>query len=426
LASSLDHIDHIVVLMMENRSFDHMLGYLKLKHGSEVDGLTGRETNPGDDGCPEKVRPLTSARSPTGAGNSSRDVAEQLEDSNQGFVRNYLRQAAHADPPGLVMGYYDESQVWAYDYLARTFVVCDRWFASVPGPTIPNRLFALTGSSDGEMDNPKGTRIYEGLRTVFDCLDQALGNRARETRWGYYFHDLPMAVLLKQHLDELSPGSGRRIRQWLFGGAPRIRKIDAFFEGARKGRLPAVSWIDPDFADIGRSNDDHPPKSDVHAGQSLVACVYNALLTGGSDLWTRTLLIVLHDEHGGFFDHVPPPPSGDPSPFDRLGGRIPAIVVSAWTPPGVDSVRRDHASMLRTILDRFAPTETLTPRVARAPSLAALLSLSSPRRDARSIEIPARAPDLTQARALPTTPTELEGMVRGYRAELARRGVSLD
>jgi phospholipase C len=425
LPSNLDRIEHVVVLMLENRSFDHMLGYLKLKHGLAIDGLTGCETNPGENGSPVGVHRLKSTRFPTDVGHAFRDVAEQLEGPNQGFVRNYLRHAARAAAPDLVMGYHDESQVWAYDYLARNFAVCDRWFASVPGPAVPNRLFSLAGSSDGDTDHAKGVKIYEGLRTVFDCLDQALGDRAKDERWGYYFHDLPMLVLLEQHLDELSPGSLRKVLAWLTGCTPRIRKIDVFFERARAGRLPAVSWIDPNFADIGQSDDDRPPKSDIHDGQSLVAKVYNAILGGGSDLWTKTLLVVLYDEHGGFFDHVAPPPSGDPSPFDRLGVRVPAIVVSAWTPASVDSVDRDHTSLLRTILDRFAPTDSLTPRVARAPSLAAVLSLASPRGDARPIETPARPTVFAEARAASTAPTGLEVMVRDYREELARRGVSL-
>jgi phospholipase C len=425
LPSNLDRIEHVVVLMMANRSFDHMLGYLKLKHGLAVDGLTGGETNPGENGRPARVHTLESTRFPTDVGHTSRDVAEQLEGLNQGFVKNYRRQPVHADPPDPVMGYHDESHVWAYDYLARSFTVCDRWFSSVPGPTIPNRLFSLAGSSDGDTDNAKGIKIYEGLRSVFDCLDEALRDRAKGERWGYYFHDLPMLVLLKQHLDELNPGFVRKVLAWLIGWSPRIRKIDVFFDRARQGRLPAVSWIDPNFADIGQSNDDHPPKSDIHDGQSLVARVYNAILDGGSDLWTKTLLVVLYDEHGGFFDHVAPPPSGDPSPFDRFGVRVPAIVVSAWTPAGVDSFARDHTCLLRTILDRFGPTESLTPRVARAQSLAGLLSLASPRRDVSPIEIPQRPMVFTRAGAAATPPTELEVMVRNYREELARRGVSL-
>ncbi len=425
MPSSLDRIEHVVVLMMENRSFDHMLGYLKLEHGFAVDGLTGSEANPGENGSLAGVHRLRSTRFPTEVGHTSRDVKEQLEGLNQGFVKNYLRQAVHADPPNLVMGYHDGSHVWAYDYLARNFAVCDRWFSSVPGPTIPNRLFSLAGSSDGDMDNAKGIKIYEGLRSVFDCLDRALGDRAKDERWGYYFHDLPMLVLLKQHLDELSPGFVRKVLSWLTGWTARIRKIDVFLGRARQGRLPAVSWIDPDFGDIGSSNDDHPPKGDIYDGQSLVAKVYNAILSGGSDLWTKTLLVVLYDEHGGFYDHVVPPPSGDPSPFDRLGVRVPAIVVSAWTPASVDSVNRDHTSLLRTILDRFAPTESLTPRVARAQSLAGVLSLASPRSDARPIESPARPMEFAEARAASTAPTEREVMVRDYREELARRGVSL-
>jgi phospholipase C len=425
LASNLDKIDQIVVLMMENRSFDHMLGYLRLKQVLPVDGLKGTEAN--IDGTRlVRVHPLTSTRFPTDVGHSFADVSEQLAGGNQGFVANYLKQPVHATPPDPVMGYQDESQVWAYDYLARTFAVCDHWFSSVPGPTIPNRLFSLAGSSGGDKDQPKGIKFY-GLKTVFDCLDQRLRDRPKDDRWGYYFHDLPMLALLKQHRDELSPGFLRKVLKFLTGWTPRIRKVDVFFDRARQGRLPAVSWIDPNFADFGGSNDDHPPKGDLYDGQSLVARVFEAILNGGSDLWRKTLLVFLYDEHGGFYDHVSPSASGDPAPFDRFGVRVPAIVVSAWTPPVVDGAERDHTSLLRTILDRFAPAELLTPRVARAASLAGLLSLPSPRTDARPIPIPARPMvALGATAAAAAAPTEMEELVRAYREELGRRGVTLE
>lgn len=419
MLSNLERIDHVVVLMMANRSLDHLLGYLKLKHGMPVDGLTGAESNPGKNGERAVVGRLASTRFPTDLGHTSRDVAQQLEGPNQGFVTNYLHQPAHVDPPDAVMGYHDETQVWAYDYLARTFTVCDRWFSSVPGPTIPNRLFSLTGSSDGETDHEAEVRIYRGLRSVFDCLDRALSDRPADARWGYFFHDWPMLALLEQHVGELRAGPFRRLVRWLTGRAPRMRGIDAFFDRAHEGRLPAVAWIDPAFADATMINDDHPPTSDIYDGQALVAKVYNAILSGGAGLWERTLLVVTYDNHGGFFDHVPPPPSGDPPPFDRLGVRVPALVVSSWIPHSIDSVIRDHTCLLRTILDRFAPGEALTPRVARATGLAGLLGLEAPRTDARPIDIPRRARVSSPA----GQPTDLEVRVRDYRWQLARRGL---
>lgn len=379
--------------MMESRSFDHLLGYLRLKQVLPIDGLKG---------------------------------GEQLSRGNQGFVANDRRQRVHAAPPDPVMGYHDETQVWAYDYLARNFALCDRWFSSVPGPTVPNRLFAVAGWSGGETDNPRGVRIYEGVRTVFDCLDDALRDRPRDERWGYYFHDLPMLALLKQHLDEFRPGLPRRVVNFLTGWTPRIRKVDAFFERARAGRLPAVSWIDPSFAGCERSNGDHPPTSDLYDGQALVARVYDAILNGGADLWARTLLVFLYAEHGGFYDHVFPSASGDPAPFDRFGVRVPAIVVSAWTPPVVDGGERDHTCLLRTILDRFAPGERLTPRVARAASLHGLVSLPFPRRDAAPIPVPERTLSVLVDVSPATATTRMEDLVRAFREELKQRKVMLD
>jgi phospholipase C len=333
---------------------------------------------------------------------------------------------APAAPPDPVMGCHDESHVRAYEHLTRSFTACERWFSSVPGPALPNRLFSLAGSSGGDLDDASGLKFYEGLRSVFDCLDHALAARPEDERWGYYFHDLPVLALLKQHLDEISPALPGRLLRWLTGRAPRVRKLDAFFERARRGRLPAVSWIDPEFVGAGGGEGDHSPGSGVHDGQRLVAEVYDAILGGRSDLWATTLLVVLCDEHGGFSDQVSPPSSGDPPPFDRLGARVPAVVVSAWTPAGVDRVVRDHTCLLRTILDRFAPAELLTPRVARAASLAALLSLPAPRRDVAPIEMPRRPTGVAAPAAPATAPSELARVVRRYRAELTRRGAALE
>jgi phospholipase C len=426
MASSLDKIDHIVVLMLENRSFDHLLGYLRLEEGQPVDGLTGAETNPDLDGAPVPVSPLTGTRFPTDLGHSSADVRVQLRGGNQGFVENYLHQSQHA-AASFVMGYHDGAQVWAYDQLVRAFAVSDRWHSALPGPTIPNRLFAVAGQSDGDTDQPPhGVKIYKGVRSVFDCLDAGLAATPKSDRWGYYFHDLPMLSLLEQHIDELLPI-----------GPHRIRKIGNFLDRAADGKLPAVSWIDPDFADFGKSNDDHPPKSDLYDGQLLVTSVYHALLDGKNGLFQKTLFVVLYDEHGGFFDHVSPPPSGDAPPFDRFGVRVPALLISPWIPAGmIDHVERSHASLLRTILNRFAPGETLTPRVTRAPDLGGLLSLAEPRSDAPRLAVPARPPAAMRAARRPgavaTTgtrtqaPTSLDNFLEAYRAELARRGVPMD
>jgi phospholipase C len=428
LPSNLGKVGHIVVLMMRSRSFDHVLGYLRLKKVLPVDGLHVQDSN--------RLRarytpvfPLASARFSSDLGHDSADEEEQLVPESKGFVTNYYRGSLDRNgshlTPSTVTGYRDESHVWAYDYLARSFAVCDRWFCSVPGPTIPNRLFAVAGSSKGDKKNPHGVKIYSGLRSVFDCLDLGLRDRPREDRWGYYFHDLPMLALLKQHLDELRPGFRLTILRFLTGWTPRIRKVDEFFERAREGRLPAVSWIDPHFADVGVSNDDHAPRGDLYDGQSLVAKVYHAILDGGGDLWGRTLIVFLYDEHGGFFDHVAPAPSGDPRPFDHFGVRVPAIVVSAWTPPAIDTVEHDHTSLLRTILDRFAPGEGLTPRVERATNLEHLLSLPAPRRDVDRIDIPDRPPVAVDEPAAATGPTDMEQLVHAYRHELRRRGVRL-
>jgi metacaspase-1 len=411
-------IEHVVVLMLENRSFDHMLGYLRVKKRLAIDGLTGAETNPDPDGNPVTVKPLATTLFPTDLGHSPADVRAQLDNGNQGFVKNYALQKDTRDPT-LVMGYHDDTHVWAYDTLATGFAVCDRWFAALPGPTIPNRLFAVAGESGGDTDQPPhGVKFYGGLRTIFDCLDAAMAKAGvdKEDRWEYYFQDLPMLALVEHHAKELLP----------LVSAHRIRKIGRFFKRAKAGELPALSWIDPNFADVGGSNDDHPPKSDLYDGQQLVKDVYDAIVGGGKGLFAKTLLIVLYDEHGGFYDHVPPPPSGDAAPFDRFGVRVPAVLVSPWIPPGlVDHTERSHASILRTVLDQFAPDERLTPRVDRAPGLADLLSLGTVRATAPVITAPPRPAAAAASRAL-AGPAASDDFHAAFRAELQRRGLLVD
>jgi len=283
----------------------------------------------------------------------------------------------------------------------------------LPGPTIPNRLFALAGQSGGDTDQPPhGVKIYRGIPTIFDRLDSALAGRPKKDRWGYFYHDLPMLALLEQHTAELLPGASRR-----------IRKIGEFYKRAQAGTLPAVSWLDPDFADLGNSNDDHPPHSDLYDGQLLVTKVYHALVDGANRLFDRTLLIVTYDEHGGFFDHVPPPLSGDQPPFDRVGMRVPALVISPWVPAGhVDSTVRSHATILKTILNRFAPGLALTARITRSPDLGGLLSLPAPR-PAQRIVIPQR-PVVMAPRDF-RAPSAPDAFFSAFREELKRQGASI-
>jgi phospholipase C len=340
---NLEKIDHVVVLMLENRSFDHMLGYLSLR-GRDIDGLRHDMANAWG-GRSYGVAEQSDTSIEVGPGHGHDDVLEQLglvdgatTPSMRGFVKNYARHVLGTRRLPDVMGYYTATQLPVYDFLAREFCVCDRWFCSFPGPTWPNRFFAYAGQSGGVTKNLDPV----DLRTVFDVLDE------RNVSWQYYSHDIAFIRTMPRF----------RAR----GRNQGIAKIGAFGQALQRGTLPSFSWIDPNFTLVTAplhfsfANDDHPP-ADIRRGQKLVSSVYNAIRQ--SSYWEKTLLVVAYDEHGGFYDHVPPPtcvsPDGSPT-FGRLGPRVPALLVSPWLVRGsVDSVTRDHTSIIKTVLNRFAP-----------------------------------------------------------------------
>ena len=241
--------------------------------------------------------------------------------------------------PGDVMGYHSDRHLPVYDHLSEKFCVCDRWFSSVPGSTFPNRLYALAGHAAGKRDNVSPP-IYH-LSSFFRQLDNVPG-----VSWTTFVHDVtpllwavdndyPFAHLLNEHV------------AWFDGHFRPPYLGDTFIQRAAAGKLPSVSWIDPSFADLETglmrlisppSNDDHPP-SDVFAGQALVLKLYDALAS--SKQWAKTLLVITYDEHGGFFDHVPPPlrpPDDDPATF-RLTPSLPCRPSTpALSPDAIEGV----------------------------------------------------------------------------------------
>src|SRR5437763_1094000 len=236
--------------------------------------------------------------------------------------------------------------------------------------TFPNRLYSLAGRAAGKRDNDSPP-IYH-LPSFVRRLDGVAG-----VSWATFVHDVtpilwavdndyPFQNLLKEHV------------AWFDGHFRPPHLGDTFIQRAAAGTLPSVSWIDPSFADLRTglmrlisppSNDDHPP-SDVSLGQALVLKIYDALAS--SKLWAKTLFVITYDEHGGFFDHVPPPldpPDDDPAVFNRYGVRVPAIVVSPLV--GKRSFSHeifDHTSIIKTILLRFARTGTSIPDMGRRVS----------------------------------------------------------
>jgi len=407
-ARRLDRIEHIVVVMLENRSFDHMLGYLSLpsalggRDRGDVDGLKGPDTNFNmHAGTRYPIHHLGQTEF-TGEtedpDHSGASVDEQLANGGQGFVDNFARiSAARAEQlnvpppdPGLVMGYYDSDDLPVYDHLAAEYCVVDRWFSSVPGATWPNRLYALAGRAAGSRDDIS-VPLYE-LPSFVRHLDDA------NVDWRWYSFDpgtlraVDPAYRLSNH-DHFGFVDARKlsIREEVVG---KLTEKGSFLDDVAAGTLPRVSWIDPRFKDLRvlgpDSNDDHPP-SDVLAGQDLILTVYHALSNAAS--WPETLLIITYDEHGGMYDHVPPPAATDDDPeFRRLGVRVPALLVSPLVAPGStstallgDDFRFDHTSIIKTIFTRFCQVDgqipEMTARTGAANHLGHLLLDNGPRQD---------------------------------------------
>ncbi len=386
-------VDHIVVVIMENRSFDHMLGHMTLAGRRDVDGLTGNERNfvfkapPGYEQWKKreiKVAPLADTVSCTDPCHDGDCTLAQLgPDSKKkvklsgGFAEDYLRHMAKQKildaTPEFVMGYHTAAQLPAYKYLYDNFVIADRWHAALAGPTQPNRAYCFAGSSDGRNQNEGNDFDAYDVTPVFKHLDD------RQIDWRFYYHNVASLWLVRGYL----------IRQ------DKIRHIDerstvepGFFARAEAGTLPPVTFVDPDLLGIPTTrqhNDDHPP-SDVSAGQDFIQRVYNALCRFEGKFGKKTLLIITYDEHGGFYDHVQPPPRApdDHPATSRYGVRVPTFIVSPYVPTGRASHRFfDHTSIIKTILQVFCNTNDRIPDMGRRVNAAAdvlpLLSLATPR-----------------------------------------------
>jgi len=377
---ALSDIQHIVVLVMENRSFDHLLGY---KFGDATKRTNTRHLPHGGTATFSAMK-LTTPRFTPGPDHKYNHVAKQLSGKDGEPMSGFIDDYASVDGvkfPEFVMGYYDRETVKTYEYFANNFLVVDDWFCSVPGPTLPNRCFLLAGHSAGIVKNVHlGLHLLtRGEKTVFDLLSEG------GVSWRSYYHDVPFLWLFKRHT--LSKEN--------------TFKIEQFYADAAAGTLPSVSWIDPNFtlqSAIHLPNgarfpdaacDDHPP-ADITRGQELARDVFKALRA--SSAWERTLFILTYDEHGGFYDSVSPPvreqlaPDNDEK-FHRFGVRVPTFLISPWVEQGVLSSSRpewlgpyEHTSILRTIVERFCPsanTQGLKERYAGARSVAHLLQATA-------------------------------------------------
>ena len=386
-------IDHVVVLMMENACFDRMIGCMAEVHPG-LDGVAPAHprSNPdGLDGAPVFQGPTTTrtiARDPKHFLPNS--LAQLAGGTNQGFVTDFVHTHPTSTPEERreVMAYYPRGFLPGLHTLAEHFVVCDRWFASLPGPTWNNRLFAHSGTSLGYVKEPGGLfssdlHLYNE-RTLYDELSDA------GVPWRIYFGDVPQSLVMTHQFRHLS----------------RYRRYKHWQDDVAAGDLPAYTFIEPTY--FGPNcNDQHPPH-DIMRGDALIAEVYNALRANPT-LFARTLLIVLYDEHGGFFDHVAPPPTVPPDEhtehfaFDRLGFRVPAILISPMLDPGVISTVFDHTSLLRMASDLWPGVQPLGRRAQQANDpLAAVTWRAAPRTELPEAPV---APDIQPARAV----AKLEG-----------------
>jgi phospholipase C len=351
-------IQHLIVLMMENRSFDHYLGALALPEEgrADVEGLCQPPpTVPDRAGCPVAAWAMDGAAPDFCDPPHGWDAAHASWNGgrNDGFVRQY--QAAHpgADPR-TVMGYYTRRTLPVHYALADRFTVCDHWFGSVLSSTWPNRKYLHSGRRDDDRDT-QTLPLPPGFRTrpIYGAIEDARGPDGRRLTWRSYFCDLPFLafwyVFAADHVDCLHP-------------------ITRFVSDCQQDQLPDVCLIDPPFS----LADDHPPL-DPRLGQKFVGLIVDALTH--SESWASSALLILYDENGGFHDHVPPPPSFEQPPADDpvLGFRVPALVVSPWARRRhVAKTAFDHTSVCKSIHTRWGvdfPADRFGPRWQAAPDI---------------------------------------------------------
>jgi phospholipase C len=401
----LDALKHIVVLMMENRSFDHMLGSVPGIGGIDD---AGAFSNPDTTGAPVTPQPLAEFQSQLQPDPDHHFPAVDLQifgentapgrvANMQGFVKSYYNQQQNVAHSHEILYYFKQSDLPVLTTLATEFAVFNRWFASIPGPTICNRAFAHYGTSFGRVDMNL-LYINEPFKSIYDRLVGAPPHTSK-----LYYYDTASSTMeitnLLQHQPEV------------FG------TFDQFLSDCEHGTLPDYSFVEPNYSDHDTdtgeevANDQHPDHN-VRAGELFIASVYNAI-KGNAALWANTALLIVYDEHGGIFDHVAPPAcvpdqftatandtgTGQPFAFDRLGVRVPAILVSPWIPKGTIVSRVfDHASIPATVTKFFlgdysprSPRETsadvfIEPQGPAVDPARNLLSLDTMRTDCPDFE----------------------------------------
>jgi phospholipase C len=400
-SNGLASIEHVVVLMLENRSFDHMLGFLYTSAGNvsptgqPYEGLTGKETNPDANGNPVTVSQITpstpNAYFMPGAdpGEGYKATNDQLWGSDtapasgtaptlDGFIKDFSytlgweRTDGWSILPGTtandIMGCFTPEALPVLSALAKGYAVCDHWFCSVPTETLPNRAFACAGTSQGHMDDK--TKAYTSP-SVFGLLSQ------NNLDWRIYGYDA--SPLTKEDFPDTKSAA-----------ASHFGLFKDFQAAAAAGTLPPYTFLEPSWGSTGNSQH---PNYDVALGEQLIHDTYEALRSGPG--WDQTLFVLTYDEHGGCYDHVAPPWGATPPDatagefgfgFDRFGLRVPTLLISPLIPAGTvyrvpaGGTSLDHTSILKTVEQRWN-LPALTARDKAAPGFGDVLSLTTPRTD---------------------------------------------
>jgi phospholipase C len=375
----LDNLKHIVVLMMENRSFDHMLGDLK-KQNPTIDGLTGNEFNPDTAGTQIKV-----SRQAEFQGQLDPDPdhhfpgvdlqifggqqGDNRQANMQGFIQSYYQQQRNINQSHKIMYYFAQEKLPVLTGLATQFAVFNGWFSSIPAPTICNRAFAHYGTSFGQV----GMDVFYWKGPPLSIYERVL--LAKRGTKIYYYDSASSTMEIVNLL---------RNQSRIFG------TFDQFIADCKSGDLPFYSFVEPNYNDHDGSGgeelaSDQHPDHNVQQGEIFISQVYEAIFDNPA-LWQSTALLVVYDEHGGIYDHVVPPAcmpdgfvasaqdtgTGAPFAFDRLGVRVPAVLVSPWVRKGTvipgpyeqNGRKFDHASIpatvMKLLLRDFDP-QTLSP-----------------------------------------------------------------
>ncbi|KAL0089394.1 phosphatidylglycerol specific phospholipase C [Phycomyces blakesleeanus] len=409
-----EKIKNVVLLVLENRSFDRMMGWFK--YNKDIDGLTGAEFNYVDPSDPSSQKIYATRngllKDPLDPAHGYQDVTYQIsgdptlasdasmkEATMGGFVQNFVKTFEqikdNATAIHQIMDGFEPSKIPITYELASNYTIMNRYFSSFPGSTMPNRLYVHSGTSNGEA-NTDGTHYIKGYsqKTIYNNLDDA------GIEWKNYYEEVPSLIVFTKLRAKLN-----RFKNW-----------STFKSDAASGNLPPVSFLDPAYFGIANcivEDDNHPP-ADVAQGERLLKDVYETLRA--SPQWNETLFIVTYDEHGGYHDHVPTPLKA-PNPdgvnvtdfnFNRLGVRVPTLLISPWVEKGGVIGKADgpypdseyeHSSIPATIKKIFNLPNFLTKRDAWAGTFEGAITENKLRTDCPATLSPPPTPVTT---AIPT------------------------